>query len=248
MPHGVSNGSAVFRRTVAGADLLAGRFSEPGQAVLRFGFTGALGEVSFAHYCTGVPRRLALHVSIDRGGYVSSPCNDTAEDAGHTDFSIEAHGPVKRHRVRVWLAPGTDKNVRPVAVPGAVLGLAAYREQPSDPVVQGMRVPTTVEDAGRTWTLDRMIDNGAGSHVLAHTFDTTDGPLVVGYVDGGGHLGLRVDGGLVPATETGAWANGPGLSGPGPVLLRGDRYRLTLGEERPGRTFRGTLLVYRPVD
>ncbi|NYD40164.1 hypothetical protein [Nocardioides panaciterrulae] len=248
MPDGVSNGSAVFRRTVAGADLLAGRFSEPGQAVLRFGFTGALGEVSFADYCTGVPRRLALHVAIDGDGYVSSPCGDAAEDAGLTDFSVEDPGPVQQHRVRAWLAPGTGQDARPVAVPGAVIGLAAYGEQAADPVVQGMRVPTTVEDAGRTWTLDRMIDNGAGSHVLAHSFDTADGPLVLGYVSSGGHLGLRLDGRLVPATETGAWGTGPSLSGPGTVLLPGDHYRVTLGEERPGRTFRGTLLVYRPAD
>jgi len=38
------------------------------------------------------------------------------------------------------------------------------------------------------------------------------------------------------------------LVGPDTVLLAGDRYRVSLTEERPGRSFRGTLLVYAPID
>jgi hypothetical protein len=36
--------------------------------------------------------------------------------------------------------------------------------------------------------------------------------------------------------------------GPDTVLLAGDRYRVSLAEDRPGRTFRATLLVYAPLD
>ena len=36
--------------------------------------------------------------------------------------------------------------------------------------------------------------------------------------------------------------------GPDTVLLAGDRYRVSLAEERPGRTFQATLLVYSQID
>ena len=250
MPDGVSNGSAVFRRSVAGTELLAARFGEPGQTSVRFAFTGSLGDVSFAQDCAHVPAHWQVRVSVGGDGYLASGC-DGQEDAGHADFSLDGRsGAVRRHTVRIWLAPerGYDRN--DLATPDrVVLGLGVYRLQASDRVVGGMRVPSTVEADGRTWGLVAMIGDGSGSHELAHTFDTTDGPLAIGFTSSGGHLGLRTDGRLVPATETGAWSeNGPDLMGPDTVLLAGDRYRVSLTEERPGRTFRATLLVYAPID
>jgi len=150
----------------------------------------------------------------------------------------------------MWLAPQDGYARADLASPDeTVLGLGAYALQASDPVVHGMRVPSTVEVAGRTWGLVDTVDNGAGSHRLVHTFDTSAGPLVIGYTSSGGHLGLRTDGRLVPAVETGAWsAGGRDLMGPDTVLLAGDSYRVSLGEERPGRTFQATVLVYSPID
>jgi len=252
MPDGVSNGSAVFRRTVAGERLLTARFGRLGQTDLRFSFTGALGAASFAEYCDHLPAHWQVQVSIDGDGYVSGGC-DAQEDAGHPDFSFRGGRTVRRHTVHVFLtapdAVGDDQHRVEETVPGVVLGLGVYRAQASDPVVGGMRIPSTVEAAGRTWALADTVDNGSGSHRFTHTFDTADGPLVVGYTSSGGHLGLRTEGRLVPSVETGAWsAGGQDLVGPDTVLLAGDRYRVSLTEERPGRTFRATLLVYAPID
>ena len=248
LPDGVSNGSAVFRRTVAGKGLVAGRFGRPGQTELRFTFRARLGQLSFAQYCAHLPAHWQFRVSIDGDGYLASGCA-ADEDAGVPDFSVDDDGPVRQHSARVWLAPESGYDRSDLDAPdAAVLGLGVYHPLGADdPVIGGMRVPSMVEVAGRTWGLVDTIDNGEGSHELTHSFDTGDGPLVVGYASDGGHLGLRTAGRLVPAVETGSWSRGPGLMGPDTVLLAGDRYRVTLGEERSGRTFRGALLVYTPL-
>ena len=201
MPDGVSNGSAVFRRTVAGTDLLAARFGEPGQTSISFSFTGALGQAAFAQDCEHVPAHWEVRVSIGGDGYVSGGCDGGQEDAGHADFSLPEGGTqVRPHPVRMWLAPQRGLRQGGPRQPGQ--GRAGARRLRAPGLGPGgPRHAGALDRRGRghTWGLADTVDNGTGSQpARPHLRRPPAGPLVIGYTSSGGHLGLRADGRLRP--------------------------------------------------
>lgn len=222
-------GSAVFRDTIADDHLLTGAFADPGSGEVSVRFTGAFSDVRFSEYCTTDERGLWLAIEVDGQRTIDGPCQDAGRDPGSSGSSFEGHR-VRDHVVRAYLTRGADGPE--VRSGSAVVGVAVYRRAAGGEQVLGLRVPQSVEYAGRTWVLDSV-------ETTPLTIDSAHG-LVVGLVG-------RGDG--VYATWRGSHDRGSSTrmgSGRGTAstlateLLAGDTYRLDV------RGGTGRLVVYRP--
>jgi hypothetical protein len=229
---GVDDGDAVFRNQVAGASLVAGAFSSPGETSVKLDARSSGGPLRFAFYCTAEDDGLWLNVSVDGGGALGSGCGDTDPDAGVGTWAT-ARYPAGDHRVRVFLTDGSDGPE--VAPPdGAVIGVGIYDPPADGPRVMGTRVDSHVEYGGRDWILDEVV--GAPT-----TVDTTDGDVLLGFVGRGDPVGASWAGRLTHGETPQVDSPHDASTTLGSVLLAGDRYAVTIdGGE-------GRLLVYRPV-
>lgn len=239
LAEGVDNGTAVFRRSVAGSPLLTAAFAPEGAGEVTVTFRGRLSEARFASYCTTTEKGLWLNVEVDDDGPISGPCQvSDARDAASSWSSFEDDHPATRHTVRAYLTHGSQGPE--VDAAQAELGVGVY-EQPADTrEVQGMTVDPLVEYAGRTWQLVEVDADGATRLDVRGTDRllgfVAEGPMVrarwVGALDRGGSSYLGS-------------SQGPARMVAG-VLLAGDRYDVRLVDSRD-RAVPGSLLIYRPV-
>lgn len=235
LPAGVSNGTAVFRDTVAGAPLVRAAFAEPAETSVALTFDGRPDRLSFAGYCRTSAKGLWLNIELDGSGPFTTQCASDDADAGANGSQLDDSTP-GRHTVTAYVTRGM-KGPR-VSVEG--LGLGIYRTG-GDADVLGAPVPRTVEADGRTWALDRVVMNDRT------TVDTADGDRLLGFVaDGADPVWASWEGRSVDGESTMIGSSvGAGWSDAG-TLLQGDTYRVRLQNES-GAAFRGALLVYRPL-
>lgn len=231
---GVSDGDAVFRDEVAGARLVAGAFSAPGERSVELDARSTGGAWRFAFYCTAADRDLWVNVSVDGAEPQGSSCSDPdpGPDAGVGTSTATSRIPAGEHRVRISLTDGSDG---PEVTPpdGAVFGVGIYEPPAPGPRVLGTRVDTHVEYGGRSWVLDRVVD-------APESVDTSDGDVLLGLAGTGSTVGARWSGRLTHGETARAESPHEAAVLVGSVLLAGDRYDVTVdgGEAR--------LLLYRP--
>ena len=242
---GVSNGHAVFRTTVAGDRLLAGAFSDPGAGEVTVRFTGALSDVRFSDYCSTATGGLWYGLTLDGRDLGSGDCvGNDPRDAG-TSSSVYSGRRVREHVLRATFTRGS-KGPR-VSPPDGVLGLGVYRLAAAGRDVLGLDVSRTLEQFGRTWQLERVIPQPAGSRGrLSTTIATGDSDRLVGLVGRGATVGLVWKGRLTDGTSAYLGARTGTASTTDSLLLSGDRYRVTV-DSTGGSPFDGAILVYRPV-
>lgn len=235
--------TAVFRDTVGGDELLAGAFSEPGTSEVSVAFTAAFSDVRFSEYCHTDEPGLWLNVEIDDQGPISGPCREDQRDPGTSSSSFE--GQLERDLVvRAYLTRGP--NGPEVTSDSTVVGVAVYQQAQGASRVLGMRVPRTVEHAGRTWVLDSTISQGEDRRGPVRTVvDTEDGDQLLGLVGRGATVIARWDGLLTRGTSSYIGAGSGSASSIAGVLLAGDRYDVVL-ESEDGSDFDGVLVTYRP--
>jgi len=233
IPAGVGNRHAVFRGEVAGATLVAGGFSSPGEASLELQFSSRGGRLRFVFYCSSEADDLLLNVSIDGKDSMASGCGDSGAgaDAG-TGSSGTTRVPAGEHEVVAYLTHGDD-GPQVTATEETVFGLGVYDPPAPGPRVLDTRVESQVEYAGRDWVFDRVLAAPA-------TIDTADGDVLLGFVGSGKRLGATWSGRLTHGETTQYESPDTVSDSTGSLLLAGDRYRvrITGGE--------GRLLVYRP--
>lgn len=246
---GVSDpaGEVVFRDSVGGDRLLAAGFSEPGETETSVRFTGRFSDLRFSEYCASDEPGLWLNVEVDDQGAVSGPCDhmadDPTNDPGTSSSSFEGDR-VRERVVRAYLTRGADGPV--VSSASAVVGVAVYEVASDQQQALGMRVPSTVEFAGRTWVLDRRLDQPAGDRgPLRTTVDTADGDRLLGLVARDGTVGASWDGRLTDGASSYLGADRGSASAIGGILFAGDRYDVELAS-MDGAEFDGVIVIYRP--
>jgi hypothetical protein len=229
---GVSNGDVVFREEVAGARLVAGAFSSPGQSSVDLDAEVSGDKVRLVFYCSASDD-LWINVSIDGDGALGSTCGDTGVDAG---AQTSATTPVDAgpHDVRVYLTRGSDgPEVAPAG--GEVFGVGIYDPAASGRTIMGTDLDSHVEYGGRTWVLDQVLD-------ATSSLDTMEGDRLLGLVGRGEQIraswSSRLSIGEGSATES----PDDTVTSIAGLLLAGDYYDVDIdGGE-------GRLLVYRPED
>ncbi len=189
IPAGVGNRHAVFRGEVAGATLVAGGFSSPGEASLELQFSSRGGRLRFVFYCSSEADDLLLNVSIDGKDSMASGGGDSGAgaDAG-TGSSGTTRVPAGEHEVVAYLTHGDD-GPQVTATEETVFGLGVYDPPAPGPRVLDTRVESQVEYAGRDWVFDRVLAAPA-------TIDTADGDVLLGFVGSGKRLGATWSGRL----------------------------------------------------
>lgn len=235
---GVTHGSAVFRDRVAGATLAGAVFSDDhGAATASVDVPGRLDRLGLSHYCRTDEEGLWVQVSVDGDGAIGSSCSSAAvDDAGPGWSTLDDHT-AGTHHVEVYLTRGPDG---PRVSTGATVGIGIYSLPPAAAHLLGMDVEPTVEAAGRTWVIDRVVD---GDHAVV---DTGDADRLLGFLGEGSRTWVTYRGDT-DRGQSSSMGSGPG-SGAGriidTVLLAGDRYDVRLHTAEP--TGAGALLVYRP--
>lgn len=240
LPAGVSNGTAVFRQVVSGAELVEAGFSEEDSPAVTFTFRGRLDEARFASYCVAAESDLRFNLEVDGDGPFSGSCQRTDDRDAGTSWAAftEETGAARVHTVRAYLTRGGSDE--PVSSPGSVLGAAVYRQPSERQEAAGTTVDSTTEYAGRIWRLVRVIDR----HDLRLVADRTD--LLLGFAAQGDMVYAGWDGELSSGRSTYISSPGDTATLMGGVLLRGDTYDVRLVSDQGGLT-RGALLVYRPL-
>jgi len=226
---GVSDGTSVFRDTVAGNRLITAAYAAPGATSVTVHATGRLDRMQFASRCSDSEKGLWLNLSVDGDGAMSSTqCSDGGTD--NTPWASLASRATGRHTVIAYATRG--ENGPRVAV--SELGVGVYARGRTVPVMDS-DIQTSTEFAGRTWRLTRVLRERDA------TIDTADGDALLGFAASGGTSWVSWRGDLDNGRTSGISGGGSTV---GPVLLAGDRYDLRLRSEGAGAS--GVLLVYRP--
>lgn len=248
------DGSAVFRREVAGQRLVGAAWSIGDQAppVLRVP-DGLPAGARVATYCRTATKDVGLETRSESAPLLGEfGCSDEGRDVtggatfdGDLDASTVTARPVAIRGKEQ--APLTD-------VPSDLLvGVAVYAPMPSSgEELLGTAVPEYVEQGGRTWRLSHTVPELAGPVSQSVGQPGAGDRLVMAY-SGRGTAGVRwtdargdQGGGDYQTTNdtdsTGVQVVGVLLGGTGPYVLR---QAPPIEDERPART---ALAVYEPLD
>lgn len=245
---GVGDGEVVFPDLPPTQDLLAGAFSEPGEAGTEVTVEAALRDLRFAEYCRTETRGLVVHLSVDGEDSSFGACDvgdPVSPVAVGGTASFGGGATVREHVVRVRVTRGEDGPE--VSDPSTVVGVGVYA-LPEQRRVLGLGVDETVTWDSRTWVLDRVVDQPTPGEPIRESISTADGDLLVGLVSRGGTVGVtwtgeRTTGSSTFIDSTAAGTAASSLSG---VLLAGETFSVD-AERRGGGPFDGALLVYRPL-
>ncbi|MBZ5733204.1 hypothetical protein K8Z61_01740 [Nocardioides sp. TRM66260-LWL] len=251
------DGSAVFRREVAGQRLVGAAWSIGDQAppVVRVP-DGLPAGSTLRTYCRTSAADVGLATRTDRGPLGSEfGCSDEGRDAVSSSTygqSAEAGAVTARPFA---IRGSRDEEEAPLTdVPSDLLvGVAVYAPMPSSgEELLGTAVPEYVEQGGRTWRLSHTVPELAGP-VSQAVGQPGDGDRLVMAYSGRGTAGVRwtdargdQGGGYYQTTNdtdsTGVQDVGVLLGGTGPYVLR---QAPPIEDERPART---ALAVYEPLD
>lgn len=243
---GVTDGTRVFRDSVAGSRLVAADFSEPGAGSLELPFDADHVSVEQAGFCTTSAPDVWATTMVDGRDLTTTSCDDDPSvDVGSARTPLEdLRG---RHTLGIRLTRGHDGP--PVAPEDAVLGLAVYTGPGLSPGrVAGFTPPAYLEAQGRTWKYvgaDGM-NRDDGAFPALWTADDSDA-LVAFVTEGDATVSARWRGRL----SRGGSDLVDGLEGhpffaTAGLLLEGDEYEVTLASD-DGAPFRGGVVWYEPV-
>ncbi|WP_341229381.1 hypothetical protein [Nocardioides salarius] len=242
---------ALFRPSAFGEELLAAGFSgvdgaDPSQLTVRLDLDQRQ-VVRVATFCTAATRGLWLSVELDgRPAYSRGSCDDEGMADLPGGWTSQERGLARgEHTLRAYLTRGADGPE--VDDPTAVIGIGAYPE-PATTTVAGTSVDRVVERDGRLWELEGALTATEDGEPFTRRVEADAEPVLVGFAFDGGTAGLEAEpvrGGGVGLTSglVGSPRGGSSIAG---QLLAGDTYEVRLYEDR-GRSFEGSILVYRPV-
>lgn len=191
-----------------------------------------LEEITIAPLCSADAGEVVMSVDADELGW-GVPCDQQTWGDGTTnvtygsEFEAEA---AEEHTIRV---SATD--------PGVGVSVGVY-VRGDGPEILGQQVAETVEFAGRTWTLDEVIDQDGAPLPLSAEITTTTEDRLVQFVNAGGGAEATFDSGLGEPCEA---MGTQGVSDfCNPILLAGDTHHI----EVTGYTAstEAAILVYRP--
>ena len=229
MPDGVSDGTSVFRDTVAGNRLITAAFAAPGTTSVTVQASGPLDQLQIASRCSDATEGIWFNLSVDGDGPVQwGQCSDGGVD--NTPSATLGSRDPGRHTFTAYATRGENGP----RVPVDELGVGLYATEPATPVGNASAA-ATVESAGRTWRLTETLD------ATQTVVDTADGDRLVGFAASAGRAWITWRGDLDDGRSSEVGGGGTIY---GPVLLAGDRYQVTLHQR--AATGQARILVYRP--
>jgi hypothetical protein len=253
----LSHAGRIFPATYGGARLIGGEFGDPDDTVVRYWFRASGRPIVVAPVCLDPTGTFEVSYQIDgkevgRGGCSEESLAMPAPDLAISQLLQTDQLSPGRHAVTLD-ARRRDGSTGPPEDVAVLLGIAVYEE--GEQVHLGaMDIDKLIEQNGRRWQVDRVIPISK-TRAFSTEVATGDRPALVGFQTCGRtvtayarsqSLGRRTDG----STSTDS-TGGCGYS-VGDELLAYDTYDVALEPTKDGpaaeMTFRGALVVYRPVD
>lgn len=223
-PDGVTRDGLTYRQEVAGRQLIAAAFGEPGEAEVSLDATAVSRGVSFRVDCAGAPGNSSLHLDLgEEGGFVTGQCDETLPfDPGSAGSTSIRTRPGEDVSVRAWVSAGLDgEGDGPMLVSDeVVIAVSVYDDAPSGRVVAGSDVPEVVESGGHPWVFDSLAVSRPGQRSLSAAGRDGQQVLAIGYARAGDRSTVALE-----HSETGETVRGEGtnLAGGEIGILSGPR-------------------------
>ncbi|WP_341928297.1 hypothetical protein [Nocardioides psychrotolerans] len=215
-PEGVTSDGITYRQEVAGQQLIAAGFGEPGEAEVELEAAAVSRGVRFSVECAGAPAGSSVHLDLagEEGGFITGQCDEEVLpfDPGATGSVGIPTRPGEDVSVRAWVSEGTEDGPL-LEDDDVVISVAVYDDAPSGTRLAGSDVSLLVESGGHLWRLTSMdmpapgggrvsVAGQRGRQLLAIGFTAAGDATVVLEHSGTGET-VRADGGDVSGGEIG---------------------------------------------
>ena len=221
-PDGVTRDGLTYRQEVAGQQLVAAAFGEPGEAEVSLDAAAVSRGVSFRVDCAGAPADSSLHLDLgEEGGFVTGQCDETLPfDPGSAGSTAIRTRPGEDVSVRAWVSAGLDGDGPMLVSDDVVIAVSVYDDAPSGRVVAGSDVPEVVESGGHPWVFDSLAVSRPGQRSISAAGRDGQQVLAIGYARAGDRSTVALE-----HSETGETVRGEGtnLAGGEIGILSGPR-------------------------
>lgn len=187
-PEGVTSDGLTYRQEVAGQDLIAAAFGEPGRAELELDAAAVSRGVRFSVECAGAPAGSSVHLDLagEEGGFITGQCDADVLpfDPGATSSVSIPTRPGEDMSVRAWVSQGLEDGPL-LQDDDVVISVAVYDDAPSGRVAAGRDVPDLVESGGHLWRFDSLTTTEPGQAAVSVAGRADRQVLAMGYTAAG---------------------------------------------------------------
>lgn len=188
-PEGVTRDGLTYRQEVAGQQLVAAAFGDPGEAEVVLEATAVGQGTRFSVDCADAPAGATIHLDLrdEEGGFVTGECGEALPfDPGATSSFGFATRPGEDVSVRAWVSDGVDGRL--LVDDDVRVSVAVYDDEPTGVLAAGSDVPAVVESGGHQWTFDSVTVSVPGGDRIAAPGRDGAQVLARGFTDAGESL------------------------------------------------------------